>query len=378
MNYSQVLDEIFSQFNGPRFSIRFWNGTEKSYGVGDKKEFTLVLTKESLAKRLLAHGALGFGEAYMDGSLRIEGDIEAYLRLRHKFKHVHTTWRLLAASLLAKLTSPYNRKGQIAQHYDLGNDFFRMILDEDTMSYSAGKYEEGVINLGLAQYKKLEYVCALLDLPEYSTILDLGSGWGGFALYAAKNRKWKTLGYTLSNAQLTYCRKLVNKEKLEKYASFEYHDMLSKLPQSKFDAVVSLESIEHVGKRHLNSFFSNMYGILKPGGVMYIQATGRYKSRAVDPWTLKYVFPGGYLPAKSELLSAAAAAGFVITEFSDDTEDYIKTMTVWIANLESSRSVIEKMFDPSFYRLWKLWMHGAKVAFEENSMNLFRITFHKP
>src|SRR3989344_1642479 len=151
MDYSSIIDEIFSQFTGPKFSIRFWNGKENSYGSGSDTAFTLVFEDETTVRRLLAHGALGFGEAYMEGRIRIEGDIEAYLRLRHQFKHVKRTWRLAVASFLAVVTSPYSRKGQIAQHYDLGNDFFRMILDPETMSYSAGKYETGEEELGQAQ-----------------------------------------------------------------------------------------------------------------------------------------------------------------------------------------------------------------------------------
>ena len=378
MNYSRVIDEIFSQFNGPRFSIKLWDGSERYYGSGTSTAFTLVIDDAITAQRLLAQGALGFGEAYMEGRLRIEGDLEAYLRLRHQFKYVRGSLRLLWATFLASRSIPRDRKDQIAYHYDLGNDFFQMILDHETMSYSGGRYETGSESLASAQLKKLEFICNWLDLPAGASVLDLGSGWGGFASHAAKKFKWKIIGYSLSNAQLEYCRKNIKKNRLEHLISFEDRDMGEDLPNHQFDAIVMLESIEHVGQQRLAPFFNRLKQTLKPGGSLYIQATGRYKPRPVDRWTLKYVFPGGYLPAKEELLTAASQAGLEIEEFRDDTPDYLLTMTEWIKNLESHRADIERKFDPSFYRLWELWMHGAKVAFEINSMNLFRVRLKRP
>ena len=350
MNYSRVIDEIFSQFNGPRFSIKLWDGSERYYGSGTSTAFTLVIDDAITAQRLLAQGALGFGEAYMEGRLRIEGDLEAYLRLRHQFKYVRGSLRLLWATFLASRSIPRDRKDQIAYHYDLGNDFFQMILDHETMSYSGGRYETGSESLASAQLKKLEFICNWLDLPAGASVLDLGSGWGGFASHAAKKFKWKIIGYSLSNAQLEYCRKNIKKNRLEHLISFEYRDMVEDLPNHQFDAIVMLESIEHVGQQRLAPFFNRLKQTLKPGGSLYIQATGRYKPRPVDRWTLKYVFPGGYLPAKEELLTAASQAGLEIEEFRDDTPDYLLTMTEWIKNLESHRADIERKFDPSFYR----------------------------
>lgn len=378
MNYLNVIDEIFSQFTGPRFSVKLWDGQERFYGTGPSSTFTLVIDDEATVQRLLAEGALGFGESYMEGKLRVEGDLEAYLGLRHQFKHVRRSLRLAIATLLAMWSTPRNRKDQIAYHYDLGNDFFHMLLDHKTMSYSAGRYEAGSESLESAQQKKIELVCRWLNLPTDASVLDLGFGWGGFATHAAKNLHWNIAGYTLSNAQLEYCRKLVKEKHLEKLISLEYRDMLEDLPTAQFDAIVMIESIEHVGQKRLVPFIGQLKELLKPGGSLYIQATGRYKPHPVDKWTLKYVFPGGYLPAKEELITAAAQAGLVVEEFQDDTPDYIRTMTEWIKNLESHRADIETKFDKPFYRLWELWMHGAKVAFEVNSMSLFRIRLRRP
>ena len=377
MNYVRVIDEIFRQFKGQKFSIKLWDGKERYYGSGKITAFTLLIKNEATVQRLLAQGSLGFGEAYMDGSLQIRGDLEAYLRLRHQFKQVRRSWRLALATFLAGRKIPHDRKGQIIQHYDLGNEFFRMILDHKTMSYSAGRYENVSETLEQAQLKKLNFICEWLDLPANASILDLGSGWGGFAKFAAQTFKWHVTGYTLSNAQLNYCKKVASIKTVKNLIVFKDRDMTN-LPTTQFDGIVIIEAIEHVGKEKLTNFLYDVAKALKPGTPLIIQTTGRYQPHRVDRWTLKYVFPGGYLPAKSELFDAASDAGLIIEEFRDDTQDYIFTMTEWIKNLESHKSDIERMFDKSFYRLWELWMHGAKVNFEIGSMSLFRIRLRKP
>lgn len=377
MDYARVIDEIFSQFSGPKFSVKLWNGREYVYGKGPQKEFTLIFDEARTVKMLLSQGALGFGEAYMDGRLRIEGDLESYFHLRHQFKHVRRSHRLVAATVLSSLSAPRNHKDQIAYHYDLGNDFFEMFLDKETMSYSAGLFETGSNDLTEAQEKKLKLVCSWLNLPRGAKVLDLGSGWGGFAKYAAQKHHWNVTGYTLSRAQLGFCNNLIEQNNLESLVKFEYRDMIKSLPDEQYDAVTLLESIEHVGKEQLTAYFKHLRQVVKPGGRLYVQATGQYKMRPVDKFILKYVFPGGYLPSLGELISGAGEAGFVVDAFRDNTPDYLRTMTQWIKSLESHQHEIEKKFDPSFYRLWDLWMHGAKVAFEENYMNLYRLLFRR-
>lgn len=373
MNYIKVIEEIFQQYQGPKFSVQLWDSKERFYGSGSSANFKLIIKDAVTVKRLLSQGSLGFGESFMDGSLDVKGDLEAYLRLRHNFKKIRPSFSLAFAKFLASHRIPKDRRNQISYHYDLGNDFFKMILDDKTMSYSAGLYSKKSESLGNAQQNKINFICEWLNLPKNSSVLDLGSGWGGFALQAAKKYKWNITGYTLSKAQLNYCRELIKANHLEHLISFEYQDMLTNFPSKKFDGIAMIESIEHVGQKNLSAFFHKIKTVLKSDAPFVIQLTGRYTPKRVDRWTLKYVFPGGYLPAKEELLQAAQEAGFIVEEFRDDTPDYIRTMSEWIKNLERHQDGIEKMFDKRFYRLWYLWMHGARVNFELGEMSLFRI-----
>ena len=378
MDYAKVIDEIFSQVTGVRFGIRLWDDRKLEYGTKGKRAFTLVFNDELSARRLLSQGSLGFGESYMDGSLQVEGDLEAYLRLRNQFRTIKPSPRLAAAAFVAGRATPKKTQDQIAYHYDFGNDFFGLFLDSKTMSYSCGLYETGTESLDAAQQKKIELVCKWLNLPAGAKILDLGCGWGGFAIYAAKTYGWEITSCTLSNEQRRYCEQLVKKQKMQKKIAIEFRDMLTDLPPGQFDAIVMLESIEHVGKKRLNTFITTLHSKVKPGGLVYIQTSGRYKPKPLDRWTNKYVFPGGHLPSQQELVDDATKAGFKLNRFIDDASDYALTIGEWARRIEANQQTIENMYNTSTYRLWQLWIHGAKAGFEAGSMGLFRIMLQRP
>jgi cyclopropane-fatty-acyl-phospholipid synthase len=378
MDYGRVVDELFSHVAGVRFNVELWNGEIYEYGSGLKPAFTLVFSEEGAARRLISQGALGFGESYMDGSTAVEGDLDAYLRIRHQFKTIKPSVRLGVAAIISSSKIPKKADQQIAQHYDFGNDFFRTFLDKDTLSYSCGLYYSGRESLSRAQKQKLEYVCEQLQLPPGARVLDLGCGWGGFASYAAAKYKWHITSVTLSKEQEKYCKELFATKSLDTTVSLKYGDMLKEIPGGPYDAIVMIESIEHVGRTRLKDFMGNLYSKLAPGGVVYIQTSGRYKPKRLDRWTLKYVFPGGHLPSQQELVDYASSAGFELKQFIDDRQDYIRTIDGWIRNFESREDMIIAMFDQQTYRLWKLWLHGAKIGFEMGTMGLFRIRLQRP
>lgn len=377
MDYVKIFDDIFSQFEGVRFGVNFWGIETKYYGSGTDALFILRVEHKNVLKRLLAEGALGFGESYMNGTLEIEGDIDAYLRLRHQFRHVQPSYVLILAKIWAELTKPKKREEQISYHYDLGNDFFSYFLDKSTMSYSAGRYVSDSDTLDIAQLNKLQLITDWMHVQNGSRILDLGSGWGGFAMYAAERKACHVFGKTLSKKQLAYCRDLVNQHGFEKLITISHEDFTKVGETDTYDAAVMIEALEHVGKENLEVFLKRIHGVLQKESPFYLQFTGRYQPKSVDAWTLKYVFPGGHLPSKSEFLGAAQGAGFVVEKFEDHTDDYIKTMKAWIEAIENHQDDIVKKFDEKFFRLWKLWTHGALVNFEIGDMSLFRVLLRR-
>ena len=216
-----------------------------------------------------------------------------------------------------------------------------------------------------------------MNLSAGSRVLDLGSGWGGFATHAAKEHGWYIDGKTLSQKQLDYCNELIRENDLNNKIQLKYEDFTAIKGDEKYEGAVMIEAIEHVGKDNLGVFLKDISKRLDNGAPFYLQFTGRHKPKLVDPWTLKYVFPGGHLPAKQEFLDALEGPGLVVEKFEDDTEDYKRTMSAWVNSIESHQSEIEEMFDKKFFRLWKLWTHGASVNFEIGDMSLFRVLLRK-
>lgn len=378
MDYIRVVDEIFNKFHGKKFAIRFWDEKLHYYGSGGSAQFILLIRDAMTLKRLLSQGAIGFGEAYVDGRLKIEGNIDDYLRLRYEFRVKKYSLYIRVAAFLSRISVPKGRKSQIAQHYDTGNSFFKLFLDNKTMSYSCGKYYNKNECLEFSQENKLRFLCEWLKLSSGANILDLGSGWGGLASYAAKNYKWKVKGYTLSKAQLEYCLQLKKQSDIGDLLSFEYFDILNHFPKYKFDGITMIESMEHIGQKNILPFFQKIKEILNPGCSFVVQCTVRQKNTSIDRWTLKYIFPGGYLPSKEELMDNAIKAGFIVEESINDYQDYIYTLTEWIKNLETNKEKIEREYGEKFYRRWELWMHGSKVAFESGAIGLVRLHFKLP
>jgi cyclopropane-fatty-acyl-phospholipid synthase len=377
INYIKVFDRIFSQFDGVGFSIVFWDGETHHYGKEDETLFSMTIKDNQTAKRLLGGGSIGFGEAYMSGQIIIEGELDSYLKLRHQVKKKKFSLLVAIAVFLARRHVKHSRQDQIAHHYDIGNDFFEMFLDTETMSYSCGMYATLADSLAVAQQQKLEHVCHLLDLLPYSRVLDLGSGWGGFATYAAKKFQWNVKGYTLSNEQLIYARKMAEDANLSELVSFEYKDIVEAIPKSQYDGAVMIEAIEHVGKKNISEFIKKVATVLVPGAPFVVQATIRKKLHSADKWTLKYIFPGGYLPSKEEIIEAALEGGFSIERIEENNQDYVCTVSDWIKNLESNRYKIENKYGKEFYRMWELWLHGTRVGFEMGSIGQLRVHLKK-
>lgn len=377
INYIKVFDTIFNQFEGVRFSITFWNGETHHYGKEGQNLFSMTIKDSVTARRLLGGGSIGFGEVYMSERLIIEGDLDEYLKLRHRVKKRKFSLLVSIAVFFARRETKNSRDEQIAHHYDIGNELFEMFLDKETMSYSCAMYTSPVETLSVAQTHKLDHIGRLLKLPAHSRVLDLGSGWGGFAIYAAQKFQWHVKGYTLSNEQLLYARKRAKDTNVDDLVSFEYKDIVESIPKDVYDGAVMIEAIEHVGQKNISEFIKKVSAVLAQEAPFVVQATIRKKLHSADKWTLKYIFPGGYLPSKEEIIEAALERGFSIERIEENNQDYVCTVSDWIKNLESNRYKIENKYGKEFYRMWELWLHGTRVGFEMGSIGQLRVHLKK-
>ncbi|MEE8370544.1 MAG: cyclopropane-fatty-acyl-phospholipid synthase family protein, partial [Sphingomonadales bacterium] len=330
-------------------------GALHSYGGGNGPEVTLRLHDAKLERTLLFKPELKIGEAYMDGSLTVEeGTIRDLLLIfainRDNLRAQPLQKALRGASKrlrAVKLTNTLKRsRANVAHHYDLSNDLYRLFLD-DGLNYSCAYFEDPGQSLEEAQLAKLRHIAAKLDLAPGQRVLDIGCGWGSMALYMAKVMDVEVLGVTLSEEQLELARERAKAAGLDGRVRFELLDYRA-LGES-FDRIVSIGMFEHVGVgRHLE-FFNKVRDLLTDDGVALLHSIGRSGAPApVMPWLRKYIVPGSYSPAMSETFAAVELSGLRVTDVEILRRHYAETLLHWSKRFGENRAEAAELFDERF------------------------------
>lgn len=366
-----VMISFLRKFTDYPFTVRLEG---KEYPIGDgKSEFTVNFKKPISKTALLTSTSLALGEAYMDGDLEIEGDL--YYALDHflgqmgKFSANASALKKLVHSSVSKK----NQKKEVTSHYDIGNDFYKLWLDE-TMSYSCGYFKNPDDTLYQAQVNKVDYILQKLNLKEGMTLLDVGCGWGYLLMEAAKKYKIKGVGITLSQEQYTEFNRRIRQEGLQdslKVQIMDYRD----LPQSgyTFDRVVSVGMAEHVGRPNYQLFISCVSQVLKEGGVFLLHFISALKEHAGDPWIKKYIFPGGTVPSLREMISCMAEDNFHIMDVENLRLHYNKTLLCWAENFHRHLAQERTLFDERFLRMWDLYLNACAATFHNGIIDLHQI-----
>ena len=359
------------------FAIKFWDGD--SITIGDKPKFILKLKSLRGAKRIFRDGYVGFGESYMKGDIEIEKDLQEFLRLGFLINFDDSrlpSWQKIRFFILALLNSDTLKIApkNISYHYDKGNKFYSLYLDK-TMSYSCAYYKSKDNSLEEAQLSKYEHVCRKLLLTPGESLLDIGCGWGGMLIYAAQNYGITGVGNTLSQNQYEYAGNKIKELGLEDRIKILYMDYREL--SGKFDKIVSIGMFEHVGKKFIPVFIKKVSSLLKKGGLGMLHTIGRDTPSLSDPWTFNYIFPGAYLPVLDEILREMGKNGFSILDVENLRLHYAKTMDQWAENYENNVEKVKKMFDDTFTRQWRLFLHGASAGFKYGMSRLYQVLFTK-
>ena len=366
-----VMISFLRKFTDYPFTVRL-EGKEYPIGNG-KSEFTVNFKKPISKTALLTSTSLALGEAYMDGDLEIEGDL--YYALDHflgqmgKFSANASALKKLVHSSVSKK----NQKKEVTSHYDIGNDFYKLWLDE-TMSYSCGYFKNPDDTLYQAQVNKVDYILQKLNLKEGMTLLDVGCGWGYLLMEAAKKYKIKGVGITLSQEQYTEFNRRIRQEGLQESLKVQIMDYRD-LPQSGyiFDRVVSVGMAEHVGRPNYQLFISCVSQVLKEGGVFLLHFISALKEHAGDPWIKKYIFPGGTVPSLREMISCMAEDDFHIMDVENLRLHYNKTLLCWAENFHRHLAQEQTMFDERFLRMWDLYLNACAATFHNGIIDLHQI-----
>ena len=365
-----------------RLTVIMPDGKSRSFGPGDGDALTVRLADRKTAFAIARNPRLGVGEAYMDGRITIEdGDILDLMQLvvganrweakgegRKALNKGKRRWKNLFRRNAAK-TSRKN----VAHHYDVGNELYRLFLDDD-MQYSCAYFTDPSNSLERAQADKKAHIAAKLDLKPGQRVLDIGCGWGGTALYLNRVADVDVLGVTLSEEQLKVARERAEEAGVADRVKFELIDYRSLT--GRYDRIVSIGMFEHVGAKHFDECFATCRGLLADDGVMLLHTIGKYgKAAAPDPFTDKWIFPGYHLPSLSQITASTEKLRFIVTDIEILRVHYAYTLRHWLRRTQQARAKIIALHDERFYRMWEFYLAGGVVAFDNGSMCNFQVQY---
>ena len=377
MNVDKIFIKSFLHtFKDESFCVKFWDGDEVKVGENEPL-FKIILKKPIPKKDILTSTTLAFGEAYMNGDLEVEGDFSLMLNTVLKYKDKFTTDFKGLPKIFSNLTSTKKQKEEVTYHYDIGNDFYKLWLD-DTLSYSCAYFKNENESLGEAQLNKIHHLLKKLNLREGITLLDIGCGWGALLIEAAKLYKIKGLGITLSEEQFKAFKERIEKENLQDYLQVKLMDY-RELEKSGlfFDRVVSVGMLEHVGRSNYDLFMKCVSKVLKKEGVFVLHyISGLYESEG-DAWIKKYIFPGGVIPTLREIISLSADYKFYTVDVESLRMHYYKTLIKWAENFEKNTDKVREMFDEKFVRMWRMYLYSCAACFYTGVIDLHQIVFTK-
>ena len=377
MNVDKIFIKSFLHtFKDESFCVKFWDGDEVKVGENEPL-FKITLKKPIPKKDILTSTTLAFGEAYMNGDLEVEGDFSLMLNTVLKYKDKFTTDFKGLPKIFSNLTSTKKQKEEVTYHYDIGNDFYKLWLD-DTLSYSCAYFKNENESLGEAQLNKIHHLLKKLNLREGITLLDIGCGWGALLIEAAKLYKIKGLGITLSEEQFKAFKERIEKENLQDYLQVKLMDY-RELEKSGllFDRVVSVGMLEHVGRSNYDLFMKCVSKVLKKEGVFVLHyISGLYESEG-DAWIKKYIFPGGVIPTLREIISLSADYKFYTVDVESLRMHYYKTLIKWAENFEKNTDKVREMFDEKFVRMWRMYLYSCAACFYTGVIDLHQIVFTK-
>lgn len=367
------------------------SGATREFGTPTEgyPDVAVRFTDRKVARDIMLDPRLGAGEAYMDGRIAIErGDVMGFVSLMRANNRWEDKAALIRPSLprrirgrisstLRSINKPGSSKTNVAHHYDIGNDLYRLMLDEEHMQYSCAYWTEADMTLGEAQEAKLAHIAAKLNLKPGNKVLDIGCGWGGMAIFLAKRADVQVLGITLSEEQLALARERAEAAGVADKVRFElvdYRDLAA--GGETFDRIVSVGMFEHVGVPQFETFFRACANLLAPDGAMLLHTIGRMGSPGrTDAFTDKWVFPGGYIPALSETVAASEKVRLIASDVETLRLHYARTIREWYRRCMENREQIVALHDERFFRLWTFYLAGAATSFEYASMCNYQIQY---
>ena len=378
--WARLLDGMLRRLvSDGALEVRLPDGTRRRYGRGDAKPVCVTLSDPATLRRVALNPDLAVGEAWMDGTLTIEGD-DLHGLLELVFRNGFTCPKAAPQGLLRGIrrvlrwVEQYNpatrARRNVAHHYDLSGELYGLFLDRDRQ-YSCAYFPKPDTGLDEAQEAKKALIARKLLLRPGMKVLDIGCGWGGMGLTLAREHGAEVTGVTLSEEQHKLANARASEAGLDGRAAFHLRDYRDQ--QGVFDRIVSVGMFEHVGVPHYREYFRHLREKLAPDGVALVHTIGRSEGPgATNAWMAKYIFPGGYIPALSEASAAIEREGLMITDVEVWRLHYAETLRHWydrfMANIDRARA----LYDERFCRMWRFYLVGSEMSFRHGTQVVFQ------
>ena len=377
----QTLGRLLKQ---GRLTIFDAGGRRHIIEASGEPAVTIRLHNRTVPWKLACNPHLYLGEAYMAGELTLEeGDIYDLLDLLTRSVgrgYGNRLFETIAAirrrfRWLMQYNPVFRARRNVAHHYDLSDRLYDLFLDRDRQ-YSCAYFEHPDDSLEMAQARKKDHIAAKLNLRPGQRVLDIGCGWGGLALHLSRVCDASVTGITLSENQLEFARNKAARQGLNEKVTFALQDY--RKVDAVYDRIVSVGMFEHVGLPHYKRFFDQIHTMLADDGVALIHTIGRSEGPgATNAWIKKYIFPGGHIPALSEVVPVIERAGFYITDIEILRLHYAQTLRAWRRRFNTNRARVQEFYDERFCRMWEFYLAVSEVAFRNSGAVVFQIQIAK-
>ncbi len=397
-----ILRILFSGFHAERYAVRLWDGTVLNPDAAREPAFILVINRPGALRRMFRRMSdLALGESYIFGDFDVEGDFESAFALAEHLGGLRlgisdrlrcaTEMMVLpsddrppsggkAAGLSGALHSPVRDREAVRYHYDVSNEFFALWLDH-RMIYSSAYFAGPGEELEAAQERKLDYICRKLRLLPGERFLDIGCGWGGLVMHAAKTKGVEAVGVTLSRAQAELATARIRAEGLTGRCRVDVRDYREIDEPGRFDKIASVGMFEHVGERCLEEYFARAWALLRPGGIFLNHGIARNAGPPILPgpyFSDHYVFPDGDLVPVSTTLRTAERCGFEVRDVESLREHYLLTLRHWVRRLEARFGEAMRATDEVTCRVWRLYLNAAAYRFRVGTYNVYQSLLVRP
>ncbi len=371
-----LLRNLIKTIGDPPLRVVLWDGKE-IFRTDPEPNTGMIIHSRAALWRLLSNPGLQFGDEYCAGHIDVEGGLVNFVETLHRARPLLSDTSHLKRLVMALLNRPRRNtllgsRENIQHHYDIGNDFYRLWLDQE-LQYTCAYFPDPGMSLEAAQVAKVDHVCRKLQLKPGEQVVEAGCGWGATALHMARHYGVSVKAFNISHEQIVAARQLAKAEGLQSQVEFIEDDYRN--ITGRFDAFVSIGMLEHVGVEHYRDLGEVINRTLSPSGRGLIHSIGQTQAEAFNAWVEKRIFPGAYPPTLQQMLSVLEPWAFSVLDVENLRLHYAKTTAHWLTRFEQHADEIETMFDEAFVRAWRLYLSLSIASFNTGALQLFQVLF---